>query len=212
MSCSSIWLVDNDYIGCEEYTFQDSWLFSPVIWMVLSDKYLPRDCFGNIQNLIFRGQRVWSEINSIMNSSDADYERICWELTNQNIFFTKDKKIISDSIRKFLATNTDYYKGKNDDVGVLKLEHIIKHWNEIIDCIENIDEKKYPYFIFKNTSADDSVETLFCDYNYDTDTKIHKSLFDNEFDNASQPEFIIIENGKIVDFVDCSSYKERLTI
>ena len=111
MSCSSIWLVDNDYIGCEEYTFQDSWLFSPVIWMVLSDKYLPRDCFGNIQNLIFRGQRVWSEINSIMNSSDADYERICWELTNQNIFFTKEQVQSSSKLISRLMTLTFSDKG-----------------------------------------------------------------------------------------------------
>ena len=50
MSESSLWLIDKNFYGYEKYEFKNSWLFSPVLWNVLSDKYLPR-MYGHIQSL-----------------------------------------------------------------------------------------------------------------------------------------------------------------
>lgn len=208
MSGSSIFLINKNFEGHEEYEFANSWFFSPVIWSVLSDKYLPRDMFGHIQSMIsFNGNEVFTKINNIMNNSDLNYERVCWELSNQQVFFTKDKKIVSDSIREFLNANNKYDVDEEDNISVLSRDHIIERWNEIADCIDEIDENEYPYFVFKNTSVDDSVESWFLDWDNEKDCEISKALTDN---SNLVTEFVIIENGIIIDFIGNEKIKEWL--
>ncbi len=199
MSYSSLWLIDKNYIGSEEYEFSNSWLFSPIIWDILSEKYLPKDKFGFNQSLIgFNSRRVWNMLNDIMNNSDKDYERICWDMSNQAIFFSKDKNVVAKAIRDFLSNNNQYGKDKEDGICILKREHIVKRWNEIANIIDDIDENKNPYFVFKNTSVDDSVWNWFNEYDKTTDECIKIPITSRQ---EILTEFVVIENGKIVDFI-----------
>lgn len=204
MSSSSLYGITKDYKGEEIIEYKNSWLFSPVIWRVLSDKLLPRK-HGNIQNVIgFDGQEVWKNINNILNNSDFLADRVLWELSNQAIFKTKDKNIIAGCIRDFLKANSKYDKSDEDNVSVLKRDHIIERWNEIATDIENLNEEEFPFFVFKNTSVDDSVECWFFKYNKESDEYEERGL--NECKNLVT-EFVIIENDSIVDYIPNTKYK-----
>lgn len=192
MSYSSLWLIDKDYMGREEYIFSNSWLFSPIIWGILSEKYLPKDEFGFNQSIIHGGKKVWIQLNEIMNNSDNNYERICWEISNSAIFFSKDKTIVSKAIKDFLNKNKQY------NMRVLEHDDVIDRWNEIANTLIDIDENENPYFVFKNTSVDDSVSSWFKEYNRDLNEWNEVPITSKE---EILTEFIIIENGKIVDFV-----------
>ena len=203
MSCSSLYGIKKDYVGEELYEYKNSWCFSPVVWNVLSDKYLPRE-YGMVQSVIgLNGNVVWSKINNIMNNSSNTPDRICWEMTNQQIFFTKDKDCIVRNIHKFIEQNKEYYKNGEDNISALEREHIIERFNEIANDISALDINEYPYFVFKNTSVDDGVERWF--YNYDeNDEYVDKSLKDwNEF----VAEFVVIEDDRITNFVSNLDYK-----
>ena len=148
MSSSSLYGITKDYKGKEIIDYKNSWLFSPVVWNVLSDKLLPRK-YGYIQNVIgFGGQEVWKNINNILNNSDFLADRVLWELSNQAIFKTKDKNIVADCIRDFLKVNSKYDKSDEDNISVLKRNHIIERWNEIATDIENLNEEEFPFFVF----------------------------------------------------------------
>jgi len=204
MSSSSLYGITKDYKGKKIIDYKNSWLFSPVVWSVLSDKLLPRK-YGYIQNVIgFGGQEVWKNINNILNNSDFLTDRVLWELSGQEIFKTKDKNIVADCIRDFLKVNSKYDKSDEDNVSVLKRDHIIERWNEIATDIENLNEEKYPYFVFKNTSVDDSVENWFFKYNEESDEYEERGL--NECQDLVT-EFVIIENDSIVDYIPNTEYK-----
>lgn len=203
MSSSSLYGITKDYKGEEIFDYKNSWLFSPVVWDVLSDKLLPRK-YGRIQHIIGGGREVWKNINNILNNSDFLTDRVLWELSNQMIFKTKDKNIVVDCIRDFLKVNSKYDKSDEDNISVLKRDHIIKRWNEIATDIENLNEEEFPFFVFKNTSCDDSVESWFIKYNEESDEYEEQGL--NECQD-SVTEFVIIENGSIVDYISNTEYK-----
>ena len=204
MSSSSLYGITKDYKGKEIIDYKNSWYFAPVVWAVLSDKLLPRK-YGHIQNVIgFGGQEVWKNINNILNNSDFLTDRVLWELSNQEIFKTKDKNIIADCIRDFLKVNSKYDKSDEDNVSVLKRDHIIERWNEIATDIENLNEEEFPFFVFKNTSCDDSVEFWFTKYNEESYEYEERGL--NECQDLVT-EFVIIENGSIVDYIPNTEYK-----
>lgn len=204
MSSSSLYGITKDYKGKEIIEYKNSWYFSPVIWSVLSDKLLPRE-HGYVQSVIgFGGQKVWKNINNILNNSDFLADRVLWELSNQEIFKTKDKNIIADCIRDFLKVNSWYDKSDEDNVPVLKRDHIIERWNEIATDIENLNEEEFPFFVFKNTSCDDSVEFWFIKYNKESDEYEERGL--NECQDLVT-EFVIIENDSIVGYIPNTEYK-----
>lgn len=203
MSSSSLYGITKDYKGEEIIEYKNSWFFSPVVWDVLSDKLLPRK-YGRIQHIIGGGQEVWKNINNILNNSDFLTDRVLWELSNQIIFKTKDKNIVVDCIRDFLKVNSKYDKSDEDNISVLKRDHIIKRWNEIATDIENLNEEEFPFFVFKNTSCDDSVESWFIKYNEESDEYEEQGL--NECQD-SVTEFVIIENGFIVDYIPNTEYE-----
>ena len=185
--------------------YRNSWLFSPVVWDVLSDKLLEPDEYGFKPSIIsLHGNEVWLQINDIMNQSDSAYNRICWELSNQQIFFTKDKEMVAENIRRFTKENRSYCMGKDDGIGIFEKEHIIERWEQIASDIESLDEDKYPYFVFKNTSVDDSVRRWFYSYNEDSDEYTDKSL--KEWDELVT-EFVVIADGNIVKFIDNLDYE-----
>lgn len=204
MSKSSLWVMDKTYKGYEVLAFQNSWLFSPVVWGVLSDKYIPEKLsipYGYKKSLI-SDLSLLKPLNNKINDCVCTPDRICWEMSNQQVFFTKDKEIIAENIIKFLDLNKEYDK-TSDGNYPLKAEHIIKRFNEIADGILNINENEYPYIIFKNTSVDDNVQRWFNKYDKSEDMCIKSSL--NEIDKIVT-EFVFIEDGEIIKFVNNIDY------
>lgn len=150
------------------------------------------------------GENVWKQINTKMNNSENMSDRICWELSNQLVFFTKDKDLIVNAIHDFLENNSNYDISEEDGVSALKIEHIIERFNEIADTIKNLDKEEYPYFVFKNTSVDDGVERWFKKWNEKTDEYENSSLRDSR---EYVTEFVIIENGLIKEYIPNTEYK-----
>ena len=147
-------------------------MFSPIVMSILPDKYLPEEIatpYGFKKSIIsgMDGGRLWKQTNEKINNCDSTSDRVCWEMSNQQIFFTKDKKCIADSIRQFVSDNDKYDKSNEDGLSPLKRDHIIERFNEIANDIEALDEEEYPFFVFKNTSCDDGVERWFSKYNED---------------------------------------------
>lgn len=205
MSCSSLYGIKPDYTGEIVNEYKNSWWFSPIVWSVLSDKILPRDFMGYVQSIIgLHGQEVWKKINTKMNNSENTPDRICWEMSNQQIFFTKDKECIAANIRQFVEQNKTYDKSDEDNLSPLEREHIIERFNEIADDIVGLDENAYPYFVFKNTSVDDGVEFWFSSYDEESDEYTDKSIKDWDKILA---EFVVIEDGKIAKFISNLDYQ-----
>ena len=207
MSYSSLFGIKKDYTGEILQEYHNSWLFSPIVWQVLPDKYIPYDImtpYGFKKGIIgFDGNEVWTKTNNKINNCDNMPDRICWELSNQQIFFTKDKECVSDCIRRFVEQNKAYDKSKEDNMSPLEMEYIIKRFNDIANDILALDENEHPYFVLKNTSVDDSVERWFYDYD-ENDEHIDKSLKDW---NEIVAEFVVIEDGKISSFINNLDYQ-----
>lgn len=208
MSCSSLYGIKKDYTGEELYKYRNSWLFSPIIMEILPEKYIPYEIqtpYGFKKSIIGMGsQEIWKKTNNKINNCDNTPDRICWEISNQQIFFTKDKECIATNIRKFVEQNKVYDKSTEDNLSPLEREHIIERFNEIADDIVGLDENEYPYFVFKNTSVDDGVEFWFSSYDEESDEYTDKSIKDwDEF----LAEFVVIENDKIAKFISNLDYQ-----
>lgn len=205
MSSSSIYGIRKDYTGEKIFEYKNAWWFSPVIWNVLSDKTLPRDFMGNIQTVTgINGPYVWKQINHSMNHSESTADRVCWELSNQQIFHTADQQVIANAILNFLKQNDMYDKSTEDNISVLQREHIIERFTEIANDILSIDKNEFPYFVFKNTSVDDNVEKWFEKYDEKTDEYVPCSLSDQA--DTAYTEFVFFKDGKISDFVSNRDY------
>lgn len=204
MSYSSLWVMDKDYNGCEVEQFSNSWLFSPMVWDVLSDKYirgLIETPYGFKKSLMSDGS-LWNPLNKKINNSNCMSDRICWELSMQQIFFTKDKEIIAKSIKDFIEINSKYDKS-TEGVYPLQQEHIIERFKEIADEILKLDENKCPYFIFKNTSVDDNIESWFSKYD-----ELQEEYVSSPLSSIKEyvTEFVLIENSMIKDFISNIDY------
>lgn len=206
MSCSSLWGIKPNYVGEKLTEYKNSWLFSPIIMGVLPDKYIPEEIqtsYGYKKGIIGTdGNDIFIKTNDKVNNCDNTPDRICWEMCNQQVFFTKDKKCIADNIKKFVIQNKNYDKN-NDGKYPLEQEHIINRFLEIAKDIENLDEKVYPYFVFKNTSCDDNVKYWFEKWNKETDDCEESSL--KEWDEIIT-EFVLIEHGKVKGFIANTDY------
>lgn len=202
MSYSTLWVIDNDFKGYEINEYHNSWLFAPTSWDILYEKYLPNEIFDPIlggkkhyisSSMFDKG--LFNRLNNKINNTSIQEDRIIWELTNQQIFFTKDKIFISNCIKEFLNINSKYTKGYGD--------HIFQRFNEMADDIINIDENEYPYFISKNTSVDDIVDGWFRKYNEEKDETEKCSLKERE---KMLTEFVIIKENTIDKFINNIDY------
>jgi len=206
MSYSSLWVMNNKYEGFEDKIFSNSWWFSPIVWDALFEKYLPEKRFhpyiGKMTYIfaVEYDKSVFPSLNNRINECNSNSDRVCWEMSNQQIFFTKDKQFVADAILEFVRDNTRYNER------ILTKDHIRNRFIEIANSILELDENEYPYFIFKNTSCDDNVEWWFSNYNEE------KGEYENI--NLSQQrefvaEFVIIENNKIDRFVSNLDYFKK---
>lgn len=197
MSSSSLWLIDKEFNGVVGSEYKNSWWFSPIVWDVLLDKYMYNEIqtpYGYKKSLIGTGGReLGVKLNNIINNCNNLSDRICWELTNQQVFFTKDKEVIAQGIKNFVVNNKQFHIS-DEGVSYLEYEHIKERFNSIANDILEINHELYPYFVFKNTSVDDSVEYWFEHYDEETDEYRSKSL--KEWDKVIT-EFVSIIDGKI---------------
>ncbi|WP_175560634.1 hypothetical protein [Paenibacillus sp. NAIST15-1] len=162
--------------------------------------------YGYKKSLIgLDGDKLQRQLNEIINNCNNISDRICWEISMQQIFFTKDKDIVVRGIKDFLVNNKEYHLN-DDGVSCLEYEHIAERFNQIADNISDIDEKKSPYFVFKNTSVDDGVEYWFEQYDEETEEYKEKSLKD--WDKLIA-EFVKIEDGQI-SFINNLDYFKQI--
>ena len=204
MSRSSLWGIDSNFFGEMLTEFENSWLFTPVADDILFQKYLPSKVFskfGNKQSYftaIMFDRTILRDLNKKINNCNVTEDQILWELTNQQIFQTKDKEFVADSIEKFLSINKKF----TDDLE----EHIFERFTEVANEIRKL-ENKNKYFVFKNTNCDNSVECWFEKYNEEKEKTESISLLDLD---RIVTELTIIENGKIVDNILNTELKEFL--
>jgi len=202
MSYSTLWVMDKDFKGYEIEEYHNSWLFAPISWDILYEKYLPNEIFdailGGKKHYISSAmfdRELFNRLNNKINNTPIQVDRVIWELTNQQVFFTKDKIFVSNCIKDFLGINAKYIR----DCG----EHIFQRFNELSDDIINIDENEYLYFISKNTSVDDNVDGWFRKYNEEDDECKNCSLKEVEKHVA---EFVIIKDNAIDKFISNIDY------
>lgn len=201
MSESSLWVLDENFNGFEFETYKNSWLFGPIVWDVLLDKYMHDEIqapFGLKKNLMgIGGTERTIQLNSLINNCDNFPDRICWELSQHQILPTKNKEEVSRAISDFAAKNTDFHIDEEENKSFLLIEHIAERFKEVAASILTIDETQYPYFVFKNSSIDDQVQSWFeVDGEGEEDFKT-LSLGDHE---KVITEFVHIENGEIKGF------------
>lgn len=208
MSYSSLVGITPDYHGEEKEIFKNSWLFSPIIWDVLAEKYIP---YGELvrhgyKRNVIHDRELSDRLNEIINTCQNTPDRVLWELSNQQIFFTKDKDFIEECIYAFLKQNENYctdYDSENH-IPVLKIKHILERFCNIAHDIKSLEVEEAPYFVFKNTSVDDSVSNWFSCFNENTGKWEHSKLSENK-DFCT--EFVVIEDGKIKQFISNLDYK-----
>ena len=199
MSYSSIYAINNTFYGTEIEQFENSWLFSPIVWEILANKYISELSKGKI--LVMSIDELFKPLNKKINSSNSSCDRICWELSNQQIFFTKDKNCIAENIRDFVNENRNfhcnYMRYDNTDY-LLQQEHIQKRFSEIANAIKNINEERYPYFVLKGNSVDDGVANWFLRWDDEKEESYNIPLSDKTDFLA---EFVVINNNKIEKFI-----------
>lgn len=205
MSQSFLYSINKDYFAAKIIPFDNAWLFSPMVWECLCNKYLPKiellnGEFVTASFLGIDGVRNWNVINKIMNASEQQEIRIVWELSNQNFFCTKDKECVASAVENFLNIFPA------DDKGAQWKPHITNRFADIAKEIRSLNEDETPYFVFKNSSCDDSIMNLF---QRDSDEEgsfesIPTSLKDTAKDTLQ--EFMIIQDGKIVKFISCKDF------
>ena len=188
MSYSCLIMMDKDYFAYEVDEFDNSWLYAPILWTVLTRKYCPGEKILNMMS----GSHM-NHLNRIMNSTTNACDQICWELSLQQIFSTKDKHIVANAIRECIKVNGSIKNEDADDTGILQAPHIVERWEEIAKSIEEINEEEYPYFIFKTNSIDDSVWQWFGEDG-------EESLKDYAEDGF--PEFVIIKDRKVTGWIN----------
>ena len=206
MSCSSLWVMDKEYNGSVEAEFQNSWYFSPIVWDILLDKYMHDEIqtpYGYKKSFM-SDNSLFPKLNEIINNCNCMPDRICWEMSNQQVFFTKNKEVICNSIKDFIKINSNYDKDKEDNISPLEREHIIERFNEIADEILQLNENESPYFIFKNTSCDDNVEYWFS--KYDENEREYNSISLKE-QSKRVTEFVIINGDDNINFISNLDYK-----
>jgi hypothetical protein len=205
MSSSSMYEIDGEFHGLASKEYRNSWWFSPIVWDLLLDKYLHEEIqtpYKYKESLMgLNGDKWQRKLNDIMNKCDNLADRIAWELSMQQVFFSKDKVIIAQGIRDFIAQNRAFHLDDNG-VSYSELPHIVERFHQIAADILEIDETESPYFVFKNTSVDDEVEYWFEEYNEENDDNEKKSL--KEWDTLIF-DFVHIENGAI-HFTDNLAY------
>lgn len=162
MSYTSLWIIDKNWSGVEYRKYPNSWLMPPIVWDVLMRKYINAYERNGVESYIVwaisgnsdkeRDER-WSLLNSRINNTENQVDRIMWELTGLSVFNSKDKEFVADCIDAFVREN------QNIDE-LLQAEHIRQRFFDIAVDIRNLPQR-VKYFVIHPTSVDDAVEWWF---------------------------------------------------
>lgn len=191
MSYTSLWTINEEWKGAERSKYHNSYLFPPVVWDILLCKYVTDDERNNtLSYLMWIGftfdkeeqSRRFDMLNSRINNSEIQYDRVLWELANLSVFNAKDKALVADCIEKFVENNFNYLDFKD-------VEHIKERFCEVEKDIRELPEE-CKFFVIHPTSCDDNVEWWF---------ERGKAL--SSWDKYVC-EFTLIENEKVVGFSD----------
>jgi hypothetical protein len=189
MSHSTLYGITSDLHGAELNNYHNAWLFCPAIWQFLELKYRTGSVIGFS---ITEGEK---QLNKIMNKGENIVEQICWELSNQQVFCTKDKDFVADCIEKFMKE--------------AQLEGTVyeDRFRLVAADIRNIDTSKYKFFVFKNISVDNWVENWFLRYDAELDTAVDCSLLDIDY---FRNELVEIDqtNNCVSRFIPPEEFKE----
>lgn len=187
MSYTSLWVIDKNWSGIEYRQYTNSWLMPPVAWDVLMQKYIGTNERNGVDSYLvwvcacsakIRNER-WALLNSRINNTENQVDRIMWELTGLSVFNSKDKEFVANCIDDFVREN------RNIDEE-LQAEHIRQRFFDIAIDIRNLP-KRVKYFVIHPSSVDDSVEWWFR----------HKRLCSWD---KFVCEFTLIEGNKVVGF------------
>ncbi len=187
MSYTSLWVIDKNWSGAEHRQYPNSWIFPPIVWDVLLQKYIDAAEHNGVNSYLtwvcacsakIRDER-WTLLNSRINNAENQVDRIMWELTGLSVFDSKDKEFVADCIDAFVREN------QNIDEE-LQAEHVRQRFFDIAVDIRNLP-KRVKYFVIHPTSVDDSVEWWFC----------RKRLCSWD---KFVCEFTLIEDNKVVGF------------
>lgn len=187
MSYTSLWVIDKNWSGAEHRKYPNSWLMPPVVWDVLMQKYIDAAKRNGVDSYIVWAcacsakisNERWALLNSRINNTENQVDRIMWELTGLSVFNSKDKEFVANCIDDFVREN------QNIDEE-LQAEHIRQRFFDIAIDIRNLP-KRVKYFVIHPSSVDDSVEWWF-------DRKRLCSW------DKFVCEFTLIEDKKIVGF------------
>lgn len=161
MSYTSLWVIDKNWSGAEYRQYPNSWMMPPVVWDVLMQKYIDPAEHNGVNSYLtwvcacsskIRDER-WALLNSRINNTENQADRIMWELTGLSVFSAKDKGFVADCIDTFVREN------QNIDEA-LQAEHIRQRFFDIAVDIRNLP-RRVKYFVIHPSSVDDSVEWWF---------------------------------------------------
>lgn len=205
MSQSTLYGIRGDLTGEGLREYENSWLFSPIVWNILFDKYVISCGMRHEgRGTGFLGDAwAWKQVNSELGNRGDMSDRICWELAAQMIFFTKDKGVVADAIRRFAVQNRGYCRSAEDGISSLERDNIAARFARIADDIEDLDETEHPHFVLKGNSCDDSVECWFTGYDEDANECFEASLADVRDCDA---RFVRIEGGRIVGWMSVTEF------
>lgn len=203
MSYSSLYGIREDLTGRPLREYRNSWWFTSVVWTTLYDKYVGDQELGAG---IMDDTIAWHETNGALNNSEDMADRICWELTADQIFFTKDKRHVADAIKSFTEQNKGYHRSREDGLSALEREHIVERFEQVAADVEDLDESEYPYFVFKGSSCDDAVECWFKRYDEQADEYLETSLAET---HNCKNDFVRMDDGNIVGWISLDEFLMR---
>lgn len=212
MSYSSIYIIDQDTHLSNTIEYSNSWLFAPVVWEIILNSYIQdelRTSYGIAKSLFTSGDgdRLFRMANKAVNNSSIMSDRVAWEVSNQQIILVKDKEFIADSLLKFVDDHKNdvmLYNKENN----LEYDHIANRFKKIAEDIRNIDSDK-KYFIFKNTSVDDSIEYFFTQHDEELDDFVPLTL--EEASKEYEMELVIFSDDySKMDFISSNNPEFKL--
>lgn len=211
MSYSSIYIIDQDTHLSNTIEYSNSWLFAPVVWEIILNSYIQDELhtsYGIAKSLFTSdGDRLFRITNKAVNNSSIMSDRVAWELSNQQIMSVKDKEFIADSLLKFVDDHKNdvmLYNKENN----LQYDHIANRFKKIAEDIRNIDSDK-KYFIFKNTSVDDSIEYFFTQHDEELDDFVPLTL--EEASKEYEMELVIFSDDySKMDFISSNNPEFKL--
>ena len=187
MSYTSLWIIDKNWSGTEYRQYPNSWLMPPIVWDVLMQKYIDADDRNGVNSYLawvcacsakIRDER-WALLNSRINNTENQVDRIMWELAGLSVFNSKDKEFVASCIDDFVR--------ENQIINIqLQTPPVIQRFFAIANDIRSLP-RHVKYFVIHPNSVDDSVEWWFH----------HKRLCSWD---KFVCEFTLIEGNKVVGF------------